>query len=240
MKLPNHLHSFAPYFLAMIGYGASANLALAVPTLPNINTNNVVNITNFGSVSSTTLTNTTAIQNAINFASATNGGATVEFPAGTYLSGPLTLQSKVNLQIDSGATLQFLSESKYPDATGSPAYPIAGTNLTDLEISGSGTIDGNGAGWWSANPGNRPYMIYFTKCVRVLIQNVTLQNPPKMHIVFKNGGGNITIQGITINTTAGNAANTDGIDSVGTNCLIQTCTINAGDDNIAIGSSSSS
>jgi polygalacturonase len=240
MKLPNRLHSFAPYFLAMIGYGASANLALAVPTLPNINTNNVVNITNFGSVSSTTLTNTTAIQNAINFASATNGGATVEFPAGTFLSGPLTLQSKVNLQIDSGATLQFLSESKYPDATGSPAYPIAGTNLTDLEISGSGTIDGNGAGWWSANPGNRPYMIYFTKCVRVLIQNVTLQNPPKMHIVFKNGGGNITIQGITINTTAGNAANTDGIDLVGTNCLIQNCTINAGDDNIAIGSSSSS
>jgi hypothetical protein len=245
MKLPNRLHSFAPFLLTMVCYWASTHLALAVPTLPTINTNNVVNITNFGAVSSTTLTNTTAISNAIVAAAAggmTNGlsGGTVEIPAGTFLSGSLTMMSHVNLQIDSGAMLQFLPESKYPDATGNPAYPIAGTNLTDLEISGSGTIDGNGAGWWSANPANRPYMIYFTKCVRVLIQNVTLQNPPKMHIVFKNGGGNITIQGITINTTAANAANTDGIDLVGTNCLVQNCTINAGDDNIAIGSSSSS
>jgi hypothetical protein len=219
-------------------------VTLAQPTLPSINTNNVVNILDFGAVSSTTLTNTTAIQNAINAASAgglVNGlsGGTVEFPAGTYLSGSLTMMSHVNLQIDSGAMLQFLPENKYPDATGTPAYPIAGTSLTDLEISGSGTIDGNGAGWWSADPAHRPYMIYFTKCVRVLIQNVTLQNPAKMHIVFKNGGGNITIQGITINSPS-TSPNTDGIDLVGTNCLVQNCTINAGDDNIAIGTSTSS
>jgi len=242
MESRNFLPSRAPLLLSAVGLLSFVMATLAQPTLPNINTNNVVNILDFGAVSSTTLTNTTAIQNAINFASTNYGsaGATVEFPAGTYLSGPLALQSQVNLQIDTNAMLQFLPESKYPNATGSPAYPIAGTNLTDLEISGSGTIDGNGAGWWSANPPNRPYMIYFTKCVRVLIQNVTLQNPPKMHIVFKNGGGNITIQGITINTTAANAANTDGIDLVGTNCLVQNCTINAGDDNIAIGSSSAS
>jgi polygalacturonase len=246
MKSHNYLPFRAPLLLSAVGLLSFVLATLAAlpspPVLPSINTNNVVNILDFGAVSSTTLTNTTAIQNAINFASTNYGsaGATVEFPAGTYLSGPLALQSKVNLQIDTNAMLQFLPESKYPNATGSPAYPIAGTNLTDLEISGSGTIDGNGAGWWSANPPNRPYMIYFTKCTRVLIQNVTLQNPPKMHIVFKNGGGNITIQGITINTTNPNAANTDGIDLLGTNCLVQNCVINAGDDNIALGSSSAS
>jgi len=70
---------------------------------------------------------------------------------------------------------------------------------------------------------------------------VTVQNPPMMHFVFKNSGnGNITFQNMTINTTAANAANTDGINLVGTNCLIQNCTNNAGDDNIALGSSTSS
>ncbi len=221
-----------------------ATTTFGTPTLPNINTNNVVNITAYGAVGDGITDNTLAISNAIVAAAAggmTNGlsGGTVEIPAGgTYLSGPLTLASYINLQIDTNAMLKFLPESKYPNATGTPAYPIAGTSLTDLEISGSGTIDGNGAGWWSANPPHRPYMIYFSKCYRVLIQNVTLQNPPKMHIVFKSSNGNITIQGITINTPA--SPNTDGIDLVGTNCLVQNCFISAGDDNIALGSSSSS
>ena len=84
-------------------------------------------------------------------------------------------------------------------------------------------------------------MVYFNGgCSRVLIQNITLQNPPKMHIVFKGADDNITIRGITINTTAAGAKNTDGIDLVGSNCLVTNCTINAGDDNIALGSSSSS
>ncbi|MGA2787174.1 MAG: glycosyl hydrolase family 28 protein, partial [Verrucomicrobiota bacterium] len=247
MKANHPLPFCAPWLLAAAGLFSFVMVTLAQPALPNINTGNIINITKapYSAVNDGVITNTTAIQNAINDAAAggvTNGasGGTVEIPGpGTYLCGSLALQSHVNLQIDSGATLLFLSESKYPDATGSPAYPIAGTNLTDVEISGSGTIDGNGAGWWAANPAHRPYMIYFSKCLRVLIQNVMLQNPAKMHIVFKNGGGNITIQGITINTVYP-SPNTDGIDLVGTNCLVQNCIINAGDDNIAIGTSTSS
>jgi polygalacturonase len=223
-----------------------AKVSATNPALPAINTNNIVNITNapYNAVSGGVITNTAAIQSAINAAAAggtTNGlaGGTVEIPPGVFLSGSLGLKSKVNLQLDAGATLLFLPESSYPNATGNPDYPIGATNLTDVEISGTGTIDGNGAGWWSANPPNRPYMIFFTKCQRVLIQNVTLQNPPKMHIVFKNSGcGNIMIQGITINTIS-TSPNTDGIDLVGTNCLIQNCFISGGDDNIALGSSSS-
>ena len=221
----------------------AATTALGNPTLPSINTNNVVNVTTYGAVGDGTTDNTAAIQAAINAAAAgpaTNSlsGGTVEIPTGTFLSGPLAFKSHVNLQLDSGAMLKFLPESSYPNASGTPAYPIGCTNLTDLEISGSGTIDGNGAGWWSANPPNRPYMIYLSRCFRVLIQNVTLQNPPKMHIVFKNGAGNVTVQGITINTPA--SPNTDGIDLIGTNCLVQNCSISAGDDNIALGSSGGS
>jgi len=116
--------------------------------------------------------------------------------------------------------------------------------LTNLEFSGSGTIDGQGADWWDSSGSvfsGRPYMLFFNgNCGRVLIQNATLQNPPKMHIVFKGADNDITLRGITINTTATNAANTDGIDLVGTNCLVEDCVINAGDDNIALGSSTAS
>jgi polygalacturonase len=249
MKLPNRLHPFAPYFLAMIGYGASANLALAVPTLPNVNTNNVITITNspYNATNDTT-DNTTAIQNAINAAATggnTNGlyGGTVRIPApgtpGAFLCGPLTFKNNVNLQIDAGATLAMLPYGTYPGGTSPPDF-ITCSSITNVEISGSGTIDGQATAsdWWNGlSTSQRPYMISFSKCQRVLIQNVTMQNPPKMHMAFKSGGGNITIQGITINTP-GTSPNTDGMDLVGTNCLIQNCSISTGDDNIALGTSS--
>jgi hypothetical protein len=215
----------------MVCYWAFTHLALAVPTLPTINTNNVVNITNFGAVSSTTLTNTTAIQNAINSAATTNGGCTVEIPAGTYLSGPLTMKSKVNLQVDGGATLMMLPMSSW---SGTTTF-ILGTSLQDVEISGSGTIDGQGAGWWSS--GSRPNFIEFSKTVRILIQNVKMQNPPTFHLMLKGNNGNITIQGINIDTDP-TSPNTDGMDIGSTNILIQNCHISDGDDNIEIGGSS--
>ncbi|MGH8022672.1 MAG: glycoside hydrolase family 28 protein, partial [Limisphaerales bacterium] len=66
---------------------------------------------------------------------------------------------------------------------------------------------------------------------------MTLENSPSMHLVFKGAGGNITIRNVTINTS-GSSPNTDGIDLVGTNCLIENCSISDGDDCIALGSTS--
>ena len=173
-------------------------------------------------------------------AASSAGGGTVEIPAaaGAYLCGPLTLKNSINLQIDSGATLKMLPYGTWPGGTSPPDF-ITGSNLHDIEISGSGTIDGQAtaSGWWNGlSTSARPYMITLSSCQRVLIQNVTLKNAPKMHISIKNKGGNITIQGITINTPV--SPNTDGIDLVGTNCLVQNCSISDGDDNIALGSSS--
>ena len=244
---------WVPLLPAAVGLLVFATTLPAVPVLPNINTNNIITITNapYNAVGDGVTTNTLAISNAIVAAAAggnTNGlfGGTVRIPApGTYLCGPLMLKNNVNLQIDAGATLKMLPLSVWTnlpaqkDVYGNLLYA---TGLTNLEISGSGTIDGQGADWWNSTGSvytNRPYMIYFNgNCGRVLIQDVTLQNPPKMHIVFKGSDNNITIQGITINTP--DSPNTDGIDLVGANCLIQNCIINAGDDNIALGGSSSS
>ncbi len=217
------------------------------PTLPSINTNNIITITSapYNAVGDGVTDNTAAIQAAIKAAGlgpATNGlsGGTVRVPAsGTFLCGPLVLTNNVNLQIDAGANLDMLPVASYPGGSSPPDF-ITANNIHDIEISGSGTIDGQAdfSGWWDGRSTSvRPYMIMINKCQKVLIQNVHLQNPPKMHIAFKSTDGNITIQGITINTP-GNSPNTDGIDLIGTNCLVQNCTINAGDDNIALGSSS--
>ncbi len=218
------------------------------PTLPNIDTNNVINITNapYNAVGNGTTDNTSAIQAAILQAGkggTTNGaaGGTVRIPApGTYLCGPITLTNSVNLQIDAGATLLMLPVASYPGGSSPPDF-ITVNNFHDVEISGSGTINGQAdfSGWWDGRSTSaRPYMMMISKGQRVLIQNVTLENAPKMHIAFKSSGANITIQGITINTD-GTSPNTDGIDLIGTNVLIQNCNISDGDDNIALGSSSS-
>ena len=226
-----------PLVSAVLFLLALAGPAHATPTLPSIPATNF-NVTSFGAYGDGISNNTTAIQATITAAS-NAGGGTVEIPAGTYLSGPLTLASSINLQIDSGATLKMLPKTTFTNYSGGTDHFIYASSMHDIEISGSGTIDGQGSTWWPNDP--RPYMVYFNGgCSKILIQDITLQNPPKMHIVFKGADNNITIQGITINTTASNAKNTDGIDLVGTSCLVQNCTINAGDDNIALGSGSSS
>ncbi len=215
--------------------------AYADPPLPVIS-NQVFVVTNTafagGAYGNGSSNNAAAINAAIAFAS-TNGGGTVEIPpVGTltnYLSGPITMASHVNLQIDSGAMLQMLPMSMW---TGTTTF-INGATLTDVEISGSGTIDGQGTNWWLAyhsSKVSRPNFVEFDHCTRVLIQNVTLQNPPTFHIYLKNSDTSVTIQGITINTPY-DSPNTDGSDISSTNVLIRNCSISDGDDNLEIGGS---
>jgi polygalacturonase len=243
--------------LALLVTAALDRTALSAPTLPNINTNNVIVVTNatYGAKGDGVMTNTTAIQNAINAASAggtTNGlsGGTVEIPAGVFLCGPLTFKSSVNLQLDAGAILQLLPFGSYPgfpytNSLSQPSDFITGSSLHDIEISGWGAIDGQGALWWPGyQTNNRPTMISFSTCNRVLFQNATFSNSPAQNISIKgNNAGNVTIQRITVTAPSSSlpasqaSHNTDAIDLAETNGLIQNCNLSVGDDNVALGSS---
>ena len=182
------------------------------------------------------------IQAAISAAS-TAGGGTVEVPAGTFMSGPITLASTINLQIDSGATLKAVAMANYPNNT-SPANFIEISAKKNVEISGSGTIDGNGQDWWTAFNANsnisRPRLIDGKSSGGVSndtlwIRNVTLQNSPMFNLAL-SGSNNVTIDGITIfnptSPTSNISPNTDGIDMGGMHWLIENSTIDTGDDNI--------
>ncbi len=239
--------------LLVAGLGWSSLISAgATPILPAINTNFIVTVTNstYGALGDNATDNTSAIQSAITAAShggLTNGllGGSVRIPAGTnaYLCGPLTLANNVNFQIDGGAILRLLPYDSYPGGITSPANFISGSSLTNIAISGPGAIDGQGAPWWPGYKTNsRPVIVSFSKCSRVLIQTLTISNPPCQHMSIKGSGGNVTIQGLTElapDSITGNplSHNTDGIDLAETNCLVQNCNLSVGDDNIAIGSS---
>jgi polygalacturonase len=94
---------------------------------------------------------TAAIQKALDACGAAGGG-TVEFPAGTYLSRPLTIRTKTTLHLDAGAKL--LASTNPMDFMKTPGdwlkakssgdfIPfIGGKDLTDVTFTGTGVIDG--------------------------------------------------------------------------------------------------
>ncbi len=229
-----------------------------------INTNNILVVTSaaYGAVGDGVTTNTTAIQNAINAAAlggTTNGltGGTVEIPPGIFLCGPLMMKSSVNLQIDAGAILRLLPFGQYPvlwftnnvtNVYFTANSFLSGSSLTNLAISGSGAIDGQGAPWWPwANTNNavRPRMISPSSCNQMLIQNVTLSNSPMFHIALGGSStGNITVQGVTIRAPSSSdpltpGHNTDACDVTGNNILVQNCNISVGDDDFTCGGGTS-
>lgn len=77
-------------------------------------------VTDYGAVGDGQTLNTVALQRALD-ACAERGGGTVWVPAGTFISGPLRLRSRVALHLDAGAVLM--------GATGREAAPASGPSL---------------------------------------------------------------------------------------------------------------
>ncbi len=223
------------FILALLAVAVEVHAAN--PTLPTI-PSTIFNVTNYGAIGDGVTDNTTSIQNTINAASAAGGGI-VEIPAGTYESGPITLYSRIDLQVDTNAMLQMLPLYTYPGGATNAQTFIGCNGVTDVAISGWGKIDGQGAPWWAYNATNssivRPMMLNLYNCNRLFIHDITYQNPPNHHCGLRDNGGNITISNLTVNTTA-NSPNTDGENFVATNSIIENCHISDGDDNIAMGS----
>ncbi|MFJ9899945.1 pectinesterase family protein [Streptomyces sp. NPDC091280] len=188
---------------------------------------------------------TAAIQKAIN---ACAGKGTVELTSGKYLSGALTLPGDLTLTLDSGATLlASQSTADYP-ASGSKLAPLlSASGAKNLTIDGSGSIDGQGASWWSVIKSEkaagktlspRPGLVDISDASNVKISGITLKNAPNVHITLKKVTG-ATLDKLTISSPA-DSPNTDGIDVWSSSQVaVTSSTIDSGDDNIAIDSSPS-
>lgn len=100
---------------------------------------------------------TDAIRRAIDKAHQ-NGGGTVYFPAGEYLTGAIELKSNTTIYLDAGAVLKFSTDfdeylpfvqSRWEGTVMKNFSPlIYANNAENIAITGRGKIDGQGQAWW--------------------------------------------------------------------------------------------
>jgi len=121
------------------------------PVIPK----NVVSIVDFGAKSNGQVLNTKAIADAIDAVSKKGGGRVI-IPRGTWLTGPITLKSNIELYSEAGALVIFsTNKDLYPLVEsafeGSNTFrcmsPINGRNLVNIAITGKGVFDGSGDAW---------------------------------------------------------------------------------------------
>lgn len=122
-----------------------------VPEFPNYR----VDIRDFGAVADGRTLNTEAFEKAIQNCSEKGGGVVV-VPAGTWLTGPIKLESNIDLQVERGAVIQFSKRIEdFPLIAGldgkSKRYiitpPLYAYRAKNVGISGEGIIDGGGEAW---------------------------------------------------------------------------------------------
>jgi len=180
-----------------------------------------------------------AIQHAIDAAAGTGGGV-VYVPPGDWVTGSLHLRSHVTLHLEAGATL-WGSARRADYQAG--ASLIDAADAVDVAIRGRGTIDGSGTSFfkregdrWRVGDWRPGRMLAFNRCQNLLLEDVTLRNPPgwTVHPVDCDG---VTIRGISIlaGIYADDGPNTDGIDPDGCSRVrISDCYIQTGDDAIVL------
>lgn len=139
--VPAHFFDEAPFEMEKV----------SVPQFPDYS----VNIRDYGATDDGKSLNTKAINKAIREVSEKGGGKVV-IPRGIWLTGPITLQSNVNLHLKQGALVLFSDDFElYPLVktvfegldTWRAQSPINAKGVENIAITGSGVFDGNGDSW---------------------------------------------------------------------------------------------
>jgi polygalacturonase len=217
------------------------------------------NARSFGATGDGKTLDSPAINKAIE-ACAGAGGGTVFLPAGTYLSGSIRLKSNIHLLIDAGAVIlgapQNLNAYDPEEPFTGPAYQdgghtffhnslIWGENLTNVSITGQGTINGGGlsigdgsedraSGFSNFGRGTMPApsttsvgarignkAIALKLCRNVLLRDITILHGGHFAIIV-TGCDNMTIDNVTLDTDR------DGMDiDCCRNTMVSNCRVNS-------------
>lgn len=212
----------------------------------------IYNIVDFGAKADSLVVNTKSIQKAID-ACATGG--TVYIPKGIFLSGALFLKSNMTLYIEKDAVLKGTTDTSdylpviqnrfegwelktYASLINAGTLNRNGSyNVTNLRITGGGTIEGGGKKlgndmWKTRGERSRGRLILLMNCRDVSIDHLTIREPPSwtIHYIYSD---NISLHDLFIHTYG--IRNGDGIDpDSSTDSYIFNCTFDTGDDCIAI------
>jgi polygalacturonase len=224
------------------------------------------NIVDFGAIADGVTLNTKAIQMAIDKANAEGGGKVI-FPSGKFLSGSIQLKSNVELCLEKDAVLLGSTNpfdyAKVEDQENSLSAQsgdnsslglILAFKVTNIKISGNGTIDGQGlelalnadslhhAGIFIDKNYNtrrmrpselvRPKLFRFLQSKNIQIRDLKLTNSANWGLSF-DLCENMVLDRLTVVNRA--YWNNDGIDITDCkNVNITNCNINAADDGICL------
>jgi polygalacturonase len=190
--------------------------ALAFAVTPGIHAA-VFDITAFGAKGDGKTENREAINKAIEAAAAAGGG-TVEFPAGTWVTGSIRLRSNVTLRLERGSLIEASSEAsaydaaepnqwdKFQDAGHSHFHNslIWGDGLENIAIVGGGRISGK-ALTRGERGGGGDKALALKLCHNVTLRDISISNGGHFGILV-TGVDNLTLDNVMIDT------NRDGID----------------------------
>ena len=220
----------------------------------------IYNASKFGIRSDGVTMNTRSIQKAIDWI-AEQGGGTLRFWVGRYLTGSIHLKSNVTIELMEGAILVGSTNPWDYDrlvATNDHALIMA-EGVENIRLIGvyssGGCIDGQGrelgnnctemvhAGLINDNltndrvkEGIRPRLLLFRECKNVEVDNVTFRNAANWVCMYDQCE-NVTVNNVRVQSTA--FWNNDGIDIVDCDGFVLTNSyINASDDAICLKSHS--
>lgn len=222
-----------------------------------------LSVNDFGASGCGQRSDTAAIQRAIDAGAAR--GCEVIVPQGTYLTGALFLRAGSRLHLAEGATLLGSTDiGDYPEIFSRvagvemrwPAAVLNAIDVSDVKISGSGMIDGQGPHWWRLYWGEdqtgglrrtydqqglrwiadylvkRPRACLLHNVRRASVEGVTLRQSGfwNLQITYCE---EVLVSGVTIRDNHG--PSTDGIDiDSSTRVRVTGCDIACGDDAIAV------
>lgn len=205
-------------------------------------------ITNFGAIGDGDTLNTSAIQAAIDKCS-TDGGGVIAVPEGTFLTGSLFFKQNVDLYLEKGAVLKgTVNPDDYPQVPTRwegeemvwTAALVNFNDMTDVDITGDGMIDGSGDLWMQKYPRSttelktgRPRLIAIQNCSDVAVSGFSFMNQAcwGLFILYSE---NVLVSDLTIRAEH-NIISSDGIDVDSCkNVRITGCDIDVNDDCIAI------
>lgn len=172
-------------------------------------------------------------------AAAAKGGGRVTIPAGRHLVGQLDLRSNVEIHLAEGSVLEGLPGLKHyrvvelPFSEGTWSAILFAQNVTNVSVTGTGEIFGNGTAWkipegYGGNQeGLRARGLFFADSKGIRIEGFTLRDAACWGIVLKRCEG-VTARRVTVDSHAN--ANNDGFDVEAKDVLIEDCVVDAGDD----------
>lgn len=212
----------------------------------------ICDVTAYGARGTRIFADTEAIQRAIDDCHR-RGGGTVLVPRGEYLIGPIFLRSNIRLHLAPWSELVGIDDERlYRASEAMRAFVTNGDwmaliNIADAEnvaITGSGRIDGQGAGWWErwreqarrnrrGGSTNRPRLVHAARSRNLQFDGIGLLNSPSFHLVVKECE-NVVISNMRFVALA-HSPNTDAIDPIDSrNVLIENNYFDVGDDVVAI------